>query len=173
MARPEDAAAHAVDTVRKPRVHITYDVQVGNAIQLKELPFLVGVLGDFVGQPAEPLAPLKERKFIDISRDNFNEVLAGMKPRLLLSVKNTLSKEPDAPNLKTELTFKNLDDFSPVGVVRQVEPLNKLLQLRTKLTDIRGSLQGKEELEKVLMSTLGDAKKVDRLRAELGIVQGE
>ena len=167
MAGREDAAQHAIDDVRRPRVHITYDVQVGDAIQIKELPFVVGVLGEFVGQPAEPLPPMKERQFVEISLDNFDAVMEARKPRLSLSVKNTLSDVPDAPNLKAELTFNGLEDFSPVGVVRQVKPLNELLELRSKLADLRGSLQGNDKLEGLLLSALSNTEQVDKLKAEL------
>src|SRR5271154_379856 len=93
---------------RPPRVHITYDVETGGAIELKELPFVVGVLGDFTGQPTEPLPKLKERKFVEVNPDNFDSVLEGMKPHLAFSVENKLSEEPDAPNLKINLNFKSM-----------------------------------------------------------------
>lgn len=167
MAARQDAAQHSLDSVRKPRVHITYDVEVGGAIQKMELPFVAGVLGDFAGMPLDPLPDLRERSFTDISLDNFDSVLKGLKPRTVLSVKNTLSPEPDAPNLKVDLQFQKLDDFSPIGVVSQVRPLAELLELRTKLADLRGSLQGNSKLEEMILTILKDDEKLNRLKAEI------
>ena len=113
MAR--ESTQHKLDRVRSPRVHITYDVETGGAIELKELPFVVGVLGDFTGQPVEPLPKLKERKFVEVNPDNFDTVLEGMKPHLAFSVENKLSDEPDAPNLKVDLNFKFDDTVAYQG----------------------------------------------------------
>jgi type VI secretion system protein ImpB len=158
---------HKLDRVRPPRVHITYDVEVGNAIEMKELPFVMGVLGDFTGQPTQPLPRLRDRKFVEVNPDNFDQVLEGMKPHLAFSVENKLSEEPDAPNLKVDLHFKSMDDFSPENVARQVKPLRELMDLRTKLTDLRGTLQGNDKLEELLMDAVNDPAKRDRLKAEL------
>lgn len=168
MAR--QSTQHTLDRVRAPRVQITYDVQVGDAIEIKELPFVVGVLGDFTGMPAEPLAKLKDRKFVDITLDNFDTVMSAMKPRLALSVENKLSEDPNAANLKVDLNFKGLDDFSPTNVVRQVKPLNELLELRTKLADLRGSLQGNDKLEGLLLDAVGNTAKLDKLK---GLLEAE
>src|ERR1700712_4120867 len=113
--------------VRPPRVHVTYEVEVGDAIEIKELPFVMGVLGDFTGQATEPLARLRDRKFVEVTPDNFDSVLAGMKPHLAFSVENKLSEDADAPQLKVDLNFKSLDDFSPENVAKQVKPLKELL----------------------------------------------
>src|SRR5499427_10641088 len=107
----KQSTQHKLDRVRPPRVHITYDVEIGDAIELKELPFVMGVLGDFTGQPTEPLARLRDRKFVEVNPDNFDSVLEGMKPHLAFSVENKLSEEPDAPNLKVDLKFTKLEDF--------------------------------------------------------------
>ena len=168
MAR--QSTQHTLDRVRAPRVQITYDVQVGDAIEIKELPFVVGVLGDFTGMPAEPLAKLKDRKFVDVTLDNFDTVMSAMKPRLALSVENKLSEDPNAANLKVDLNFKGLDDFSPTNVVRQVKPLNELLELRTKLADLRGSLQGNDKLEGLLLDAVGNTEKLDKLK---GLLEAE
>ncbi len=109
MAR--ESTQHKLDRVRSPRVQITYDVEIGGAIELKELPFVVGVLGDFTGQPAQPLPKLKERKFVEVNPDNFDTVLEGMKPHLSFSVENKLSDDPDAANLKVDLNFKKHGGF--------------------------------------------------------------
>jgi type VI secretion system protein ImpB len=165
MAR--ESTQHKLDRVRSPRVHITYDVETGGAIELKELPFVVGVLGDFTGQPIEPLPKLKERKFVEVNPDNFDSVLEGMKPHLNFSVENKLSDEPDAPNLKVDLNFKSMEDFEPENVARQIKPLKELLDLRTRLSDLRGSLQGNDKLEELLLDAVGNTEKLDKLKGEI------
>lgn len=166
MARA--STQHKLDRVRPPRVQVTYDVEIGDAIELKELPFVMGVLGDFTGQPTEPLPRLRDRKFTEVNPDNFDAVLAGLKPHLAFSVENKLSEDADAPNLKVDLHFKSMDDFEPENVAKQVKPLAALLDLRTKLSDLRGSLQGNDKLEQVLLDTVGDADKLNKLKAEIG-----
>lgn len=159
---------HKLDRVRPPRVHVTYDVEVGDAIEIKELPFVMGVLGDFTGQPVDPLPRLKDRKFVEVNPDNFDSVLEGMKPHLAYTVENKLSEDPNAPNLKIDLHFKSLEDFEPDKVARQVKPLAELLDLRTRLSDLRGSLQGNDKLEDVLMKTVKDKDALSRLKEEIG-----
>jgi type VI secretion system protein ImpB len=149
-------------------VNISYEVETGGAIELKELPFVMGVLGDFTGQPTEPLAKLKDRKFVDVNPDNFDDVLKSMRPHLAFTVENKLSEDPEAGKLGVDLTFESLDDFSPERVAQQVKPLREMLELRTKLADLRGSLQGNDKLEEILQSTLGDEGKMKQLKAELG-----
>jgi type VI secretion system protein ImpB len=128
----------------------------------------MGVLGDFTGQPVEPLPRLRDRKFVEVNPDNFDQVLEGMKPHLAFSVENKLSEDADAGQLKVDLKFASLDDFNPENVARQVKPLKELLDLRTRLSDLRGTLQTNEKLEETLMETLKDAGKMDKLKAELG-----
>lgn len=154
--------------VRPPRVNITYDVETGGAIETKELPFVMGVLADITGHPTEPLAKMKERKFVEVTPDNFDDVLASMKPHLQFKVENKLSEDPNAGNLGVDLHFKTMDDFTPDAVARQVKPLNDLLELRTKLADLRGSLQGNDKLDEILQATLQDADKMAQLKQELG-----
>ncbi len=164
----KQSTQHKLDRVRPPRVHVTYDVEVGDAIELKELPFVMGVLGDFTGQPTEPLPRLRDRKFVEVNPDNFDSVLEGMKPHLAFTVENKLSEDPNAPQLKVDLNFKNMDDFSPDNVARQVKPLKELMDLRTKLSDLRGSLQGNDKLEELLLDAVGDKDKLDKLKKEMG-----
>jgi type VI secretion system protein ImpB len=159
---------HKLDRVRPPRVQITYDVEVGGAIEMKELPFVMGVLGDFTGQPTQPLPRLRDRKFVEVNPDNFDQVLEGMKPHLSFAVENKLSEEPDAPQLKVDLHFKSMDDFSPENVAKQVKPLKELLDLRTRLSDLRGSLQGNDKLEERLMEAVSNTENLDKLKKELG-----
>ena len=161
-----------LERVRPPRVNISYEVETGGAIELKELPFVMGVLGDFTGQPVEPLAKLKDRKFVDVTPDNFDEVLASMKPHLTFTVENKLSEDPDAGKLGIDLQFESLDDFSPDAVARQVKPLREMLELRTKLADLRGTLQGNDKLDEILQATLTDEDKLKRLKNELGTEGG-
>jgi type VI secretion system protein ImpB len=170
MAR--QSTQHKLDRVRVPRVQITYDVEVGGAIEMKELPFVMGVMGDFTGQPVEPLARVKDRKFVEVTPDNFDAVLESMKPHLAYSVENKLSEDPEAPKLKVDLNFKSLDDFSPENVARQVGPLRELLELRDRLTDLRGTMQGNDKLEEVLREAVSDKDKLAKLRAEMGMKEG-
>ncbi len=156
-----------LERIRAPRVHISYDVETGGAIEAKELPFVMGVLGDFTGQPAEPLARLKERKFVDVTGDNFDDVLKSMKPHLKYSVDNVLAEGGEATKLGVELKFESLSDFEPDKVAQQVDPLRKLLELRQQLADLRGSLQGNDKLEEVLQETLKSEEKLKKLQAEL------
>ena len=167
-----DSTQKKLERVRPPRVSISYEVETGGAIEKKELPFLMGVLGDFTGQPTEPLAKLKERKFVEVTPENFDDVIASMKPHLAFSVENKLSEDSDA-KLKVDLNFRSMDDFSPDAVAKQVKPLRELLELRQQLADLRGSLQTNEKLDEVLQATLGDAEKMNKLRGELGLKEGE
>ena len=167
-----DSTQKKLERVRPPRVQISYEVETGGAIEKKELPFLMGVLGDFTGQPTEPLPRLKERKFVEVTPDNFDDVLASMKPHLAFTVENKLSEDADAPKLGVDLNFRSLDDFSPDAVAKQVPALAKLLELRSQLADLRGSLQTNEKLDEVLQATLGDADKMAALRKELGLGEG-
>ena len=164
----KESTQHKLDRVRAPRVQITYDVEVGDAIEMKELPFVMGVLGDLTGQPEKPLAALKERKFVEINPDNFDTVLKGMEPHLAYSVANKLSDSADGAQLKVDLKFESLDDFSPENVAKQVGPLRELLELRTRLSDLRGSLQGNDKLDEMLLDAVSNTEMRDKLRKELG-----
>jgi type VI secretion system protein ImpB len=165
MAR--ESVNKKLERVRPPRVHISYDVEVGNAIELKELPFVMGVLGDFTGQPEEPLDRLKDRKFVEITLDNFDSAMASMKPHLAYFVENKLSEDSEAGRIGVNLHFKSMDDFEPEAVARQIKPLNELLELRTKLSDLRGSLQGNEKLDDILLETVKSEDKMKKLKAEV------
>lgn len=150
--------------VRPPRVQITYDVEIGDAIQTKELPFVMGVLGDFSGQPEEPLPRLKDRKFVNIDRDNFDGVLKGMRPRLAYRAKNRLAKDADGETeLPVELKFQNLEDFEPEQVARQIEPLRKLLEMRERLSDLKNKLYGNERLDELLQDVVKSTDALESL----------
>ena len=157
--------------VRKPRVHITYDVETEGAVVEKELPFVVGVLGDFSGNPTEPLKPLKDRKFIQIDRDNFNDVMARMTPGLNLRVENTL--KGDGSEMGVQLKFNSMEDFEPANVVKQVEPLRKLLETRDKLRDLLTKVDRSEDLENVLEQVLENTDQLKELSADLGVTGPE
>ena len=146
--------------VRPPRVHITYDVETGGAIEKREIPFVVGVLADLSGQPSKPLPKLKDRKFTEIDRDNFDQVMAKQEPRLAFKVDNKLTEE--GGKMGVELKFSKLGDFQPDNVARQVAPLNKLLDLRTKLSNLRSSLYGNDKLEELLQSAIAETESAKR-----------
>jgi type VI secretion system protein ImpB len=152
--------------VRPPRVHITYDVETEGAVVQKDLPFVMGVLGDFSGDPTEALKPLKDRKFVQIDRDNFNEVMARMTPGLNLKVENTL--KGDGSEMGVQLKFKSLDDFAPANVVKQVDPLRKLLETRDKLRDLLTKVDRSEDLENILEQVLENTDQLKKLSEELG-----
>jgi type VI secretion system protein ImpB len=166
MAKKE-SLQHKIERVRPPRVNITYDVEVGGAIELKELPFVVGVLGDFVGKPEEPLPALKNRKFVEIDPDNFNQVMAGMKPRVAYNIDNKLQN--DGSQMGIELKFNNIEDFEPDSIVQQVDPLRKLVEARQKLSDLLSKMDGNEKLEAILNDVIGDADKQKQLSDSLGL----
>jgi type VI secretion system protein ImpB len=168
----KQSTQHKLDRVRPPRVHITYDVEIGDAIELKELPFVMGVLGDFTGMPSEPLPLLKNRKFVEVNPDNFDSVLEGMKPHLAFSVENKLSEDANAPQLKVDLHFKSMDDFSPENVAQQVKPLKELMDLRTTLSNLRGKLQGNDKLEEMLLNLAGDKDQLAKLKQEMDKSEG-
>lgn len=167
----KESLQHKLDRVRPPRVHITYDVEVGGAIELKELPFVVGVMGDFVGKPEEPLPALKNRKFVEIDPDNFNQVLAGMKPRVSFNVENKLQN--DGSKVGVELKFNNIEDFEPDNVVQQVDPLRKLVEARQKLSDLRSKMDGNDKLESLLNDVVANADKQKQLSDALGLEGGK
>lgn len=154
-----------LEKVRKPRVHITYDVESGGAQVKRELPFVAGVLGDFSGHNADNLKSIKERKFIQIDGDNFNNVMQRIEPKLQFKVKNVL--ENNDTELPVDLTFNQIEDFEPANVVMQVEPLAKLLELRAKLTDLLSKADRSEELEQLLEQVLNNTESLKNLSEEL------
>lgn len=161
-----------LNRVRKPRVHITYDVHTGTATEKKHLPFVLGVVGDFSGNaPTESLKSLKDRKFVTIDRDNINDVLKKMAPGLNLEVENTLeeNKTGDPKMMKVQLKFESLDDFSPVNVASQVKPLKELLDIRDKLRDLRSKMDVSTNLENALEEVLKNTENVSKLASEMGV----
>ena len=159
----KESTQKKLSRVRPPRVQITYDVEIGDAIETKELPFVLGVLGDYSGNPKVPLPKLKERKFVEIDRDNFDEVLKGVAPRLAIRVENKL--KDDGTQMGMELNFSRLDDFEPQNVVNQVEPLKKLLEVRTRLSDLKNKISGNDKFEELLDEIMRDTEKLKKIGA--------
>lgn len=153
--------------VRTPRVHISYAVETEGAQVEKELPFVAGVLGDFSGHPTQPLKPLKDRKFIQIDRDNFNDIMARMTPGLNIRVENTL--QDDGSELAVQLKFNSMEDFDPGRIVKQVEPLRKLLETRDKLRDLLSKVDRSEDLENILERVLQNSDQLKTLSTDLGV----
>lgn len=152
---------------RPPRVHIRYDVETNGAIELKEIPFVVGVLADLSGQPEEPLPRLQDRKFIDIHQHNFDTVLQGMKPRIVFRVPNTLTN--DRTQFPVELRFSRLEDFEPAQVVKQIEPLHRLLEVRQDLKMLLTKMTSKENLEKALGDVIHNTELLQQVGNEGGL----
>ena len=160
-----------LNRVRKPRVHITYDVETEGAAIERELPFIVGVMGDFAGDPSEPLKPLSERKFTQIDRDNFNDVMARIAPGLNMKVENTLAG--DGSEMGVNLKFRHMDDFEPARVAEQVPALKALMETRSKLRDLMSKVDNSEKLEELLDEVLQDDAKLKQLSEQLGLNQPE
>ncbi|AZN35335.1 type VI secretion system contractile sheath small subunit [Iodobacter ciconiae] len=155
----KESTQKKLSRVRPPRVQITYDVEVGDAIENKELPFVLGVVGDYTGNT--PQVKLKERKFIQIDRDNFDDVLKGMAPSLAMKVDNKL--KDDDSQMSVSLQFESLADFEPQNVVNQVEPLKKLLDARRRLSDLRNKVVGNDKLEELLDEVVRDTEKLHQI----------
>ncbi|MCR9983639.1 type VI secretion system contractile sheath small subunit [Vibrio diabolicus] len=153
--------------VRKPRVHITYDVETEGTTLKKELPFVVGVMGDFAGQNTEALKPLKDRRFIQIDRDNFDDVLKKMNPSVKFKVANKLAD--DDSQFEVDLNFKSMQDFEPAAIVNQVDPLRQLMETRNKLRDLMTKVDRSEELENILEDVLNNTDNLAKLAGELDL----
>ena len=161
-----ESTQHKLDRIRRPRVHLTYDVDVGGAIQMKELPFVLGVLADLSGKPDEPLPRLKDRKSVEIDRDNFDKFLAASKPRLAIQVENTL--QGDGSKLNVELKFRRMSDFEPDRVAQQIEPLRKLLEVREKLANLLNKMDGNDKLDQLLQDVIHNTEAMKQLGRETG-----
>jgi len=165
MAKKESLQKQ-ISRVRPPRVHITYDVETGGAIEKREIPFVVGVMADLSGQPEKPLPALKDRKFVEIDKDTFDRVMGQINPRLVFKVDNRLSE--DDTRLGVELRFRGMDDFQPAAVAKQIPPLRKLLEARNALNNLRTMLIGNDKLESVLQEVLNSTEALRRIEAEAG-----
>jgi type VI secretion system protein ImpB len=162
-----ESQQHKLDRVRKPRVHITYDVETNGAVVRKELPFVMGVMGDFSGNPTNKPDPLSKRKFTEIDRDNFNDIMAKVSPELNLRVKNTLQE--DDSEMGVQLKFSSMDDFDPARVVEQVPALKSLLDSRDQLRDLLTTMDRSEDLEALMEQVLSDSAKVQEAAGQMGV----
>lgn len=158
-----ESIQHKLDRIRPPRVQITYDVEIGGAIQKKELPLVMGILADLSGKPEEALPKLKDRKFVEIDRDNFNDILKSITPRMTAQVDNKLSKDGGKTNI--ELKFQHIDDFSPLNIVLKVDALKKLFESRQKLNDLLAKLDGNDTLDQMLQTATANADDMKQLKA--------
>lgn len=167
-----ESTQHKLDRVRPPRVQITYDVEIGDAIVMKELPFVVGIMADLSGHPEEALPPLKQRKYVEIDRDNFNDIMKAVGPRLALRVDNRLVKGEGNGDgnekLSALLNFSNLDDFSPLNVLKQVKPLADLFEARTRLADLLTKLDGNDALDALLRDVVKNTEGMQQIKASTG-----
>src|SRR5208282_2904069 len=160
----KESTQHKLDRVRPPRVHITYDVETGDAIEVKELPFVMGVMSDLSGKPDQEMPRLRDRKFIDIDRDNFNDVMKGMHPRLAFSADNKLAD--DNTKVGVELRFNSIEDFEPEQVASQVEPLRKLMEVRRQLSGLLAKSDGNDKLGEKLQEIISSTELTARISKE-------
>lgn len=171
MATKRQSVQKRLQKVRPPRVQLTYDVEIGDAIEKKELPFVVGVVADLAGQSNLEQPKLKDRKFVAIDRDNIDDVMKGVQPRAAFQVQNKLDER--GGTFAVDLTFTSMDSFSPEAVVDQIEPLKKLLEARSKLADLRNKMAGNGKLEDLLADVLGNTEKLQRLGQDAGKTNGD
>lgn len=160
----KDSVHKKLEKVRAPRVHLTYDVEIGDAIETKEIPFTVGVMGDFSADSDLEQPKLKDKKFVEIDLDNFDEVMESVAPRAKFRVDNHLSDK--GGEFAVDLAFNQLEDFRPESVVKQIEPLNALAEARDRLADLRNKISASEKLEELLDDVLQQTEKVKELSLE-------
>jgi len=164
-----ESTQHKLDRVRPPRVHITYDVEIGDAIEMKELPFVAGIMADLSGKPEEPLPQVKDRKFVEIDRDNINTVMEAINPRLVYQVENRLVD--DGSKINVELKFDNVDDFDPVNVLKQIAPLKKLYDARQRLSDLLTKLDGNDDLDQLIQDVVASTESLEELKTLTGAAE--
>lgn len=157
-----ESTQHKLDRVRPPRVQITYDVEIGDAIEKKQLPLVAGIMADLSGKPVDALPPLKKRKFVEIDRDNFDGVMKSISPRLAFNVPNRITDEE--VQVGVELKFSSMEDFDPVAVLRQVEPLRKLFEARQRLSDLATKLDGNDELDRLLREVVASSEQLQEIK---------
>ena len=155
MPKPSESSTKFIERNRAPRVHIEYELDVNGAQKKVELPFIMGVMADLSGKPTEPLPAVKDRKFLEIDMDNFNDRMKAIKPRVAFSVPNVLSEEAGS-NLAVDISFESMEDFSPEVIARKVEPLRKLLDARTELTNLLSYMDGKTQAEDLIAKLISD-----------------
>ncbi|EYF02864.1 type VI secretion system contractile sheath small subunit [Chondromyces apiculatus] len=160
-----ESKQHWLSRNRPPRVQITYDVEIGNATEKKEIPFVVGIMSDLSGTSEAPRPKLKDRKFVEIDRDNFNEVMTAVKPEVTCLVDDKLTDR--GGKLKVNLSFSHIDDFRPERIVERVEPLRELLRARERLNDLLAKLEGNDDLNTLLKQVVEDTSRLQTLKQEL------
>jgi len=166
MAKKESIQKR-LQKIRPPRVQLTYEVERGDAIEIKELPFVVGVMGDLAGQSEVEQPRLRDRKFVNIDRDNFDDVMKGIEPRATFQVENRLSEA--GGKFGVDLRFNSIADFDPDAIVQQVEPLRRLLEARSKLADLRNKLAGNDKLEDLLSEVLHNTQQLQSLAHDASV----
>ncbi len=166
-----ESTQHKLDRVRPPRVQITYDVEIGDAFEKKQLPLVAGILADLSGKQTEAPAPLKKRKFVEIDRDNFNGVMSSIAPRLAFNVPNRITDED--VQVGVELKFSSMEDFDPVAVLKQVEPLRKLFEARQRLSDLATKLDGNDELDRLLRDVVVNTDQLQQIKGALAPASGD
>lgn len=163
-----ESTQHILERVRPARVRITYDVEIGNAIVKKELPFVFGVMADLSGMVTDPLPPVRERKFVEVDRDNFSDFMASINPRLAIQVANKI--DDDGEFVAAEMFFKSIDDFNPLSIVQKIPKVSKIFDIRTKLNDMSVKLEGNDVLQKLLMEVVNDETKKAQLKGQIEAV---
>ena len=166
----QDSVQKKLAKVRAPRVHLTYDVEVGDSIETKEIPFVVGVLGEFSGDSVLEQPRLKDKKFVEVDLDTFDEVMSGLAPRATFRVSNDLSDK--GGEFAVDFAFNRIDDFRPEAVAAQIEPLKQLVQARDRLADLRNKISANEKLEDLLDEVLKNTEQVRKM-AEQNLSDGE
>jgi type VI secretion system protein ImpB len=161
-----DSVYKKLDKLRKPRVQISYDLEDGGQTVKKELPFVVGVMGDYSGHSSESSRAFKDRKFIQIDGENFNNVMGKMRPELSIKVNNTLSEADE--EMAVDLKFNTMEDFEPDNVAKQVPALNRLLEIRSQLRDLLSKADRSEDLESMLEQIMQDELQLKTMADELG-----
>lgn len=156
-----ESTQHKLSRVRPPRVQISYDVEIGEATEKKELPLVVGIMANLSGKPETPLAPLKDRKFVEVDRDNFNGVLSAANPRVAFQVDSRLVEDS---KMNVELEFDDIESFEPVNVLKQVEPLRKLFEARQRLADLITKLDGNDDLDRLLQEVVINTDNLKELK---------
>ncbi|CAO5678216.1 MAG: hypothetical protein HEEMFOPI_00312 [Holosporales bacterium] len=163
---------HKLSLVRRPRVQITYDVEIGNAIEMKELPFVMGIIADLSGHLTDKRIPLKNRKFVELDNDNFGEIMSSIRPRLSLTVKDKISNEENK-KIHVDLEFQSMEEFEPLNVVKQIEPLSALYNSRSLLKDLLTKLDGNDALDEMLRKIMNEPDQLKQLKDELGLSSSE
>lgn len=167
-----ESIQHVLDRVRKPRVHITYDVEIGNAVEMKELPFVMGIMADLAGNRSAELPKLKDRKFVELDPDTFGEILSSIAPRLAFDVPNRMPGAADGDSISVALNFKSMDDFGPLSIAEQVGGLKDFCASRVMLSDLLAKLDGNDVLHGILKDVMNNPDKLAQLKKDLAAAAG-